>query len=137
LNWRQKAVVWRWVPNGASGFQLALIAYAICTAMSWIATPDMFATSPVFNSLARFPISENTWGAILAIYGVSGLLVLFLGGRPSRAVLNVVGTTMWTIVGANLLISGSQFSIYSPAGLYMCFAASGSLVCLARGWDVT
>jgi hypothetical protein len=125
--------MFKYLPYGPRGFQMATAGFAGCLALSLLlSTSPVIGETSVYRTLMVFPISQQVWGIFMGIYALAGVVCLFFGGQPKRAAWSTVSILIWSFWGTQILYGGFLAGYVSAIGLFGVTLAAGNFIALLQ-----
>lgn len=106
-------------------FLIAFVAWSLFNGFALLSPGNTFQIGPVYSALARLPITEDMWGAILVLDGLAVLATIPYRHLPTRGFVAIVSGTLWAFFGTKLIAGGLEHGYLAAGGAYSVFLAIG------------
>jgi hypothetical protein len=123
-------------PRGPDGWQMAMGAYAACTAVALYQTPEIMHQDAFSYLAINFSVIDRLLPAVMALYASASLVCLFFGTQQKRVALAMAGILLWTFLGS-MMMAGSWIygGFLSPAGMFEVLGGLGCFVSVLQLGD--
>lgn len=112
------------------GWHAALGLFAVCQGLKFLLVPTLFWHYRSYVYLARQPIHQEGWAAILFAYGAAALACVFVRHPAARGTVSVLSVPLWLYLGSEMMLGSIFNNVWTSDGVFELLAAAGSLVLL-------
>lgn len=117
---------------GAVGWQAALGLFALCQGLKLVLVRNLFAQYRSYEYLARQPLTQRGWAAVLFAYGIASLLVAPRGRARSGAMTLCLGAALWLYLGTEMLIGSILNDVWTSDGVFEMLIGFGCVAAVTH-----